>query len=277
MFDSTSHTIDCANPVNWSHPALCAGRRPVGWWMCIPGLMGGGKWHDLMSPPDLTIGNHGTLSGMAQGSTSGWCPADRPGGFGGCRFDGTNDEVLTPTIALSGPFTISWSMRTTRIGAIANYRKLLGADYGTLGSGIFIRVGTTHLYFETASPTTFTDTNVTDGLWHRCHFTRDLSNNLTCYVDGRASSIASTLSGATPNFRGICGPANPGEHADVSMDDIQIHGRCFGREEIRDNCLLTLLGYPGVLNRLPVFSAISSTSVIFRRNLFNRAGSRGVI
>jgi hypothetical protein len=98
-------TIDCGNPVDWTHPTMQPGMRPAVWLLALPGLMGGAKWHDLMSPPDLRVGNHGTLTNGPV-----WRGASRRGAWGEVNFDGVDDKVVTPTVLQGGSFTIcAWT------------------------------------------------------------------------------------------------------------------------------------------------------------------------
>lgn len=82
--------IDVGSPVNRAHPL---NNGLIAWYLAFPGVMGGAKWRDLMSPADLTIGNHATLTNIVQGTTSGWNPQSHISGFGSILFDGTNDYV----------------------------------------------------------------------------------------------------------------------------------------------------------------------------------------
>jgi hypothetical protein len=87
---SSSLIIDAASPVRRTHPWA-----PDAWWLCVPGLMGGAVWHDVMSlPGDLSHGHHARLTNMAgrPSATSGWQEGLAAPGLGGAlAVDGTND------------------------------------------------------------------------------------------------------------------------------------------------------------------------------------------
>src|SRR5688500_11296274 len=104
--------VSLLGPVNRLHPL---NRGLVAWFLTLPGLSGGLKWHNLM---DLSNGPHGTLTSMDPPTD--WVSAKaRPGGFGALDFDGSNDDVrFTFPIAIANvPITASaWVYPTNLTG-----------------------------------------------------------------------------------------------------------------------------------------------------------------
>lgn len=73
-------TINLARPINWDHPL---NKGLVSMWSAIPSWNNGTIWKDLANK------NHGTLTNMVQGSTSGWSRNAAIGQYGSMLFDGT--------------------------------------------------------------------------------------------------------------------------------------------------------------------------------------------
>ena len=82
-------------------------RGLTAWWRGVPGATGGDRIFDLSLSQ-----NHGTLTNMGYGTTSGWSPATHPGGYMQLNFDATDDYVETsvnPGTSVSTPLTLcSW-------------------------------------------------------------------------------------------------------------------------------------------------------------------------
>jgi len=97
-------------PLNPAHPL---NRGLIGYWPFAEGA--GGKTMDLSGK-----GNHGTLTNMVQGPTSGWTG----GKFGGAmRFDGVNDYVGAGVVAaLAGAVTATLSIWMFKSVAATNVR-----------------------------------------------------------------------------------------------------------------------------------------------------------
>lgn len=252
-------TIDAANPVNWSHSSMQPNVRPVAWYLALPGLMGGAKWRDLMSPADLSIGNHGTLTNIAQSGSSGWQSTNRLGGFGELRLDGVNDYVnvaYSPSLDITTAITLIANIRFTTI-ASDGYIISKGTDrydiltyagdpgkvsfYLTLSSG-----GT-----ELRSPLAYND-----GLPHRVVGTYDsagASGNMRLYVDGSLvaqSTKTGTITTENAPLRfGSYGVSSAYFWAG-SILDVAIYNRALSAPEIIANYLESLHGHPGVLNRI---------------------------
>ena len=66
-----------------THPLT---RGLLGWWRAVPGLTGSLNLYDLLGVDNGILANMG--SGL--GSTSGWSPTAREGGYMQLNFDGTD-------------------------------------------------------------------------------------------------------------------------------------------------------------------------------------------
>jgi Concanavalin A-like lectin/glucanases superfamily len=102
-----------AGRANMAHPLL---RGLQYWWRGVPGLTGS-VW--LI---DLVAYNYGTLLNMGYGTTSGWSPSTRPGGYAQINFDGADDSIATTDpagVTPSTPFTLClWAIMTGTPSAV---------------------------------------------------------------------------------------------------------------------------------------------------------------
>lgn len=91
---------DWVCPVNWLAPL---NRGLVGWWLCVPGAMGGSKWLDLCKR------NDGTLTNMIPQTN--WKSAlERVGGLGSLQTNSTGNYVdFGPSVVPGGEVTLSIS------------------------------------------------------------------------------------------------------------------------------------------------------------------------
>lgn len=259
-----SALIDCVTPVNRQHP-LANGL--AAWWLCIPGMMGGAKWRDLMSPADLAVGNHGTLTGITQGTTSGWQGTNRLGGFGHVLFDSSNDYVSS-TPPLGGlsqatmAFWLKWNTYANddklAFEYTPNYNGANGiiVDPNSSSSGLFdlgISTGMSYSVTKIARPSA--------GVWHHFLFTMDrtLASNQTAtvFVDGISqaplsyafNNMSSGSTFSTDTLYMMC-RGGASLFGGGALDGVMFWNRLLTLAESPLVYNLGLQGYPGLLRRV---------------------------
>lgn len=247
----TSLTIDCANPINWSHP-LNRGR--AAWWLTVPGLMGGARWHDLCSlPGDFTRGRHGTL---ANGPS--WQGTSRTGGWGHLLCDGSDDCVTTPLTIPRGPFSVAAWVRLTSAGSYPMF--VTGVADADLRCNSSSRVPQFGNGAATAPALTL-------GTWYRLLGVADGasgvgSGSLFFYLNGSLLTT-DTLTWSVSNAV-LIGKRADGFNLPGAIDDVAIWTRALSSDEASSDYRLSSRGYPGALNRVgpPVFRSAAAPTVL---------------
>jgi len=259
--------IDTMNPLNRQHP-LAQGL--VSWWLVVPGLGMGGT-----NMRDLTGRNHGTLTNMAQPatSTSGWNRSTRRGGLGVVTYDGTDDYVsVADTTALrfsatDSTFTIvGWIKLTDYVPGGGSISSLVTKWLGTGNQRSYaFGVGSTGvLKFPVstsgaaAAMTVVGTTTLALGQWYHIGVTADISTDVfKVYIDGKEDSttgsttISSIFDGTAQVNLGTTKNGTD-DKLNGQSDDIRIYNRVLSNTEIALLYVNSLLGSPGLLNRLPV-------------------------
>ncbi|MEK6910960.1 MAG: LamG-like jellyroll fold domain-containing protein [Nanoarchaeota archaeon] len=191
----------------------------VGWW----------TMDDLNAssdPIDLTgINNGSAKNGASQNSSQG------SGRFGkSFVFDGGDDWVSVPAISLAPPqeFTFSFWIKRNELTS-NNWKTLIG--FGG-GDGIFITQTTNKLYFESSSPTTYTDLTIDTTNWFHIVISQNSSNVSSAYLNGIKSSINPTRTSSF-NVISINSPGRAVEYFNGSMDEIMIFNRSLSLAEIK--------------------------------------------
>jgi hypothetical protein len=260
---STSSVINCANPVNRAHP-LNLGR--VAWWLAVPGLMGGAKFHDLMSlPGDFAQGNHGTLNNMTT-SASGWRGTNRPGGFGYLQFDGTDDYVETGNLFnFAGSFTLACGARFDSTPSSSHTYQLISKDKDganqrgwALSINNFLNINVA-IYKAGDSTSGFSGTPpLLTGIWYRLvmtyQFVTDGTSLLRAFINGVLNASISNAVGppqSTTNTVNLGRRQYSGfnDYHKGALDDCSVWSRALSPAEVADDYRLGQLGYPGLLNR----------------------------
>jgi hypothetical protein len=262
--------IDYASPVIYDHP-LNVGK--VFWGLCLPGFMGGAKLRDLMSPPDLAVGNHGTLTGMGDpnlpSGANGWRGTNRPGGLGSLLFDGSAGRVILNTLpnlstssAGRGLIAVGFWVYPTGT-ASTRYRifdnNIGGGNVIEIGDagGIVSGTGTVGLNNNPVS----NNGVVTWNAWNRIvvvypNASASGSNSAVFYVNGQSVGIqttANTFIGGTLTSGGIGWRSNITEFYRGYLDSFVIWDltkRTFSAKDAANDYDLEQRGYPGMLRRI---------------------------
>jgi hypothetical protein len=251
--DTSLLNIDLSNPINWDHPL---NRGLAAWWLALPQWSGGSKWYDLVGKNDGTLTN-GPV----------WVGVDRSGGVSAVSFDGVDDIVDVPhtgDLTFTGQFTVAAWARST---GVTRFAYLGGkADPGDW-NGYYITIhdttGLPTVYSLQAS--TFQSANVStvvknDKKWHLIVGTFD-GTQLRCYLDGVGGSAAaaSAPTSNTSPFR--IGSSNvTGRRFTGQIADVRMYGRGLSAAEVASLYDLSRQSYSGVLNRTPIFFALSANN-----------------
>ena len=248
--------LNSARPVNWQH-ALADGL--VRWWISAPQLgMGGTVLRDLAQS------QHGTLTGMAQPSTStsGWNRTTRRGGSGHISADGSNDYVAFPAITFSATtsFTIAlWMQPITVISSSNNFlsdgqQAIDAIWFNGVGTALQFSLGITTYPIVTLSPG-FTD----NGGWQHMVVGRDASGGGTVlvYKDGVLVGSQGEQTGG-PRAMSLsqwCGDTGGGgQYVSGDFDDFRLYTRLLSATEISSLYQNSRLGCPDLLNRMMMYS-----------------------
>lgn len=248
--------INYASPVNW---AWAGNQNLVSWHLALPGFMGGAKWRDLCSSADLSIGNHGTLTNIAQDSTSGWQGRNRPGGFGSLKLDGVNDYVPTTkaVTSSSGSFSVWLSFPVAPSANTVFFAQNAASD-GNIGFGMQY-VTTPKMSFFLNAITIGDGLAVGAGEIHHYAGTWKPNAGAKLYRDGvqtAASSPASlaptvnATSGKVLQFGTFTYSGGNLFYANVFFDDFRIYSKALSDEEVLTLYRESAQGYPRGLKRI---------------------------
>jgi len=270
--DAHDCLIDCANPIAWAESSPA----PVAWYLCLPGLMGGAKWHDLMSAADLGIGAHGTLTGITQGTTMGWQPVSggRMGSFGAMKLFGSSSyiDLGSPSkLNLAGPMTVTAWINLSSVAAscyIASsynsagtdnnqwaiiFSQPLGAKLRAVWAGAVVLNGNAVLSVNT---------------WYHVAMVRGGGTGswtVKLFINGGADA-----SGATATNPQTQGPASIGRQGAANasyfpgfIDDVQLYNVALSDAQVQEIYFESRLVYPRRLRRLwapTLFAAASGAA-----------------
>ncbi len=239
-------------PLNLSH-RLNRGR--VMWLKCMPGLLGGLRWLDLC------IRNHAILTNFTT-SASGFRPTTRRGGYGEMRFDGTDDVAEVnhgPQFILDDLTMAAW-VKTTQSGQgriIDKFSQL--NDQNSMG---LLIVPAPYFFCDNPGASdACTGGTVNDGAWHRLVATRESNVAMRLYVDGVevANKTSSFTTGTIDNANHLWvgqDTFSGGNFYSGALDDVMVYNRFLTADEVWEDWILSLQGYPGVLNRYPAAVSI---------------------
>lgn len=266
--------IDAGNPLNEDHPLA---RGLLAWWLTLPQLGMGG---DVLR--DLSARYHGTFTNIAQPATatSGWNRTTRYGGFGQIFFDGLNDYVaLGTTLDVSSvPFTLAgWIYPASNYNS--DYRGVLTKGNSWVATDMrfawtsLTGTGAVRLAQEGSDITFSYNPPLTT--WTHIALVA-ASGGTSLYVNGilQESLGVFTLGtgGATNATIGFTsnGIEDPFSGA---IDDVRIYTRALTAPTVLALYLNSLLGYPGLLNFLPVGRQYGVTSAAGGRTTRNTLAS----
>lgn len=260
--------IDAVTPYN---PLYYLNRDRVGWWLCPPGMGGGGRFPNLMRYGQYD-GDHGTLSmAIPATATSGWC-AGR-GSFAALNYDGTDDYVTLGTNARLAPLaalTVGCWIRTN--SALSQYVIIKGSAatfsyYLRLQSGVNVRFGVTT--GGGATTTTTAGNQIVSGQWHHAVGVWD-GATMSVYVDGKlaAGPTAKTGTLANTTVEARLG-ADTGGVLPFSgvIGETWVVGRAMTGGEILDDYDLSSCGYR---------ARDSALSWVIRRSVYGVVATTGI-
>ena len=250
-------------PINQDH-GLNAGR--VLWLLGIPPLDGGAIWWDLCGAFP------GTLTSMTALASNGWRRPTRSNGFSPVQFDGTAALVNTNFLGISGATHLSvamWFKRPTTSTIAA----LVGSHSAGSNQWDIIAFSDGNVYCIPGVGSTSCHFPSNDTQWHRVLATYDGTQStnagkLQMYLDGVSQTI--TFTGAiVSSIPSIAQALQVGRDpvnnrwANGLQDDISVWTRTLTAAEAWADYELSLLGYPGVLNRFrPTPTIFTSAGVI---------------
>ena len=244
--------VNLRSPVNKAHN-LNRGR--VAWYLTLPGWYGGAKFYDLMGL------NHGTLTNMGN-VNSGWRGTTRPIGFGHLLFDGSASNVAVPsgmTARFNGGVIISVASWVKPTVSISGYQSIV--DMANRAIGMFFE-SPTSLYTSIGSPVSAGSGIAISpafqlDVWQRIMLTCD-GVTVRIYVNGKqaGSTTSASVIGTTIGSQALSIGGNPSGVAVLqgSQDDISFWLRALSATEARQDYDLSRQGYPGVLNRVSMWT-----------------------
>ncbi len=226
----------------------------------MTGLDGGQNFYDL------TGAAHGTLTSMGN-SSNGWRYNNHFGGQGCLLFDGTAGYVDCGNIAavdnLTNMTVACWVNLTGQSGFRNIVTKISNLNTG-IGWAVFIDAshlaaviqvsGSQYQQVETVP-------NYPAGDWHHVVWSKTGNTNSgwAIYVDGSSIALSPTSGGAAIAGFSTSAPVrfatdgNGGNLWNGSLDDIRIWKRAFSANEAKGLYDNSVLGCPGLLNRVPLF------------------------
>jgi Concanavalin A-like lectin/glucanases superfamily len=242
--------------VHRAHPLL---RGQLGWWRGVPGLTMSSRLYNLLGRTHCTLTNMGT-----RGSTSGWSPTTRRGGFMHLNLDGTNDYVDCGADALVADVplrTVALWIFLTGYGSTNNIRVVDKRNMGgwTLGvNNSQVSAGLNLIQDFDTSPGNWALSNkVPLNTWVHIGVTYDRGDASTVpvfYVNGEAfapdttinppsgtasSDAASTLALGAEDLG--TGKALPG-----ALNDVRFWARLLSAAEMREVYRQSLVGDPAL-------------------------------
>ncbi len=260
------------NNINWTGPVNklhSLNRRLEAWWLVVPGLTGGITWIDLTDPSN---GNHGMLLNMG---SSDWVGASIPGSWGALDFDAINDHVAIPSkdyLSSGSPFTISLRV-FVRTMPTSGGDGLFQFQSSNTTSGFVSFLLDQDAATEDYKSINFGGRNA-EGWGEQYHPIADISssllnvwkmltitynggsttdvNSFKLYIDGIDEPIKIGNNFGPHGNNNVLGRNGIGGlFFDGQMDDVHIYSRALLADEVFQLYLFSLLGYPGVLNRIP--------------------------
>jgi hypothetical protein len=271
----SSNSFNANHPLNWGRQA---------WWLPLPQTCGGTKMYDLMGLC------HGTLTSMT-GGTSGWFSTMRPGSLAQQTIRCANTSAgvtlaaIPARLRLTWPITIAFWMRT--VGTPDNNAGVFGLYVNNSNSSPFLSLALIYTnpnfaiaYDNAGSLATVATTLAVPSSWTHVVVTATTTTSVAAYVNGQLN-VSQTNSSATNPTYGATAQMCLGNFVGASrnpnceIDDCSVWNRLLSPAEIWSLYDQSRRGYPDMLNRLKFRGVPKPSSTLFRRTLFDRAGSRG--
>lgn len=236
------------DPVEWAHPL---NQGLVSWWLALPSLPRGNRWHDLTRRNPGTLTNGPTWQG-ARG---------RPGGWGSLNLNGSTQYVETTAAVLPTAYPMSMScwFRTTNATAANRDSFFLGSTT-TADQYCGFQIGADHkaVYTLHGSLSCWVTGGVAlnDGAWHHLMGTSTDATTHSLYVDGKLVSATVLGDGSSGTFPALnvasMGRLNYGglgiQYFPGDVDDIRVYTR--GLSAAAALYAESLAGYPNALRRV---------------------------
>lgn len=260
--------------VNWQDPIdenHTLNKGLVSWWLNTPHWQGGTVFRDLVS------GNHGTLAGMDPATD--WVAGGRPGGWGALDFDGINDQVEIPTPHAALDFTSAYTLEGwIRPANYDQFRLLfIRGDGDTDDIEIYIRSSDVIILHnrDNGGSLTFASPAARPIVAEWTHFviTYDTVNLWNMYYNAVVQGDMGVAfgSGEPPLDTNRTWRFGASEHSVFAsnerwsggLDAVRFYNRALLPLEVAQLYVLSLQGYPGLLNRiqLPLGLAASGASI----------------
>ncbi len=245
-----------ASPVNWGHPL---NRGLLGWWMVLPGMLGGSRLDDLTN-----MGSSGHPAKLANMAPDDWVRGTRPGGWGALDLDGTDDRLETSGVkdifGTAHMTAMCWVKQNTLRTLDAPFGQFNGSDEGwVMESGltdtfVLLYVGENgNEYGQTGA---ILDTTT----WHHwCMIYDGTQATDATKIRFLFDGVEQTLSFASPPKPTITGTfselmigdtASGGREMPAQLDDFRFYDRTLTNAEAVRVFELSKQGYPGILNRV---------------------------
>jgi hypothetical protein len=236
--------VDLDNPVNRKHPLA---KDLIAWWLCVPGLIGGIKFYDLVNS------NHATLINMGR-VNNGWVKPNRPGGMGCLEFEGGSSIAGRGHCIASIPNTLTnfticgWINTTAAILISGNSHLLEGQNFQHLITNID---AFTFKYYSVFSSTVGGVFSFNTPV-HLC--STYSPGQVIGYGNGQQISTGTpTVSLVPPLVFGVY-KDEVEEYFGGTMDDIRVYNRVLSSQEVYSLYINSKQGYPNLLNRVSFFS-----------------------
>ncbi len=173
----------------------------------------------------------------------------------------------------SAPRTVGCWMKGPPVDPNTNVFFLSYGGGGAYHSGFFLGAYQDAMVFTQVGDSFKSTISITDNAWHRVWVTHD-GTTQQMFIDGEFNASAVTAVDTIPSVLVVGGaPARPQYNQICLVDDIQIYDRVLSPAEIArdyaDPCWR--LRRPSRTRR----SLAKKSAPLFRRTLFDRAGSRG--
>lgn len=271
-------SVDWHSPVNWSESL---NRSLLAWWIVVPHMSGGTRWHELVS------GLAGTLTNMDPATdwiTSGsqLAASAKLTPWGLLDFDGSNDygDCGTASILnISGPLSIAAivsSPGSSGEPAIAGKGSYSGSGYHLVHSGGGGNVN--GIYFHCQGGFALSTSTINDSVPHQA-VGINTGAALQIAIDGKIETT--TVTSVTPNASGTNFEMGrrPGGSSYFTgrLTDVRVWGRALSAGEVAALYSDTLDFNRRTLRRWSRrFFGLGTAQTLFRRNLMMRTGSRSL-